>query len=97
MFGTYRNTLRAGFIPAFQCPVSPVAAVARTSGLSQPSSSSVAVRAVLMTPEALTNNCAVTYIWNLRMFKDGEEVEDYEGNRSSESLVTFAKDHEQLG
>ena len=30
------------------------------------------------------------------MFKDGEEISDYDGNRSSESLVNFAKDHEQL-
>ena len=33
----------------------------------------------------------------LRMFKDGEEVSDYDGNRSSESLVSFAKDHEHPG
>eukprot|EP00439_Symbiodinium_sp_Y106_P084327 s679_g25.t1 len=30
------------------------------------------------------------------MFKDGEEISDYDGNRSSESLVNFAKDHEKL-
>ena len=31
------------------------------------------------------------------MFKDGKEVSDYEGNRSSASLVDFAKQHESLG
>ncbi|OLQ01893.1 Protein disulfide-isomerase A3 [Symbiodinium microadriaticum] len=31
----------------------------------------------------------------IKMFKDGEEISDYDGNRSSESLVNFAKDHEQ--
>jgi hypothetical protein len=28
------------------------------------------------------------------MFKDGKELSDYEGNRSSASLVDFAKQHE---
>ena len=32
----------------------------------------------------------------LRMFKDGKELSDYEGNRSSSSLVDFAKQHEKL-
>ncbi len=32
-----------------------------------------------------------------RMFKGGKELEDYEGNRSSSSLVDFAKQHEILG
>ena len=31
-----------------------------------------------------------------RMFKDGKEFSDYEGNRSSASLVDFAKQHEIL-
>jgi len=30
------------------------------------------------------------------MFKGGKELEDYEGNRSSSSLVDFAKQHEIL-
>ncbi|CAL1171002.1 unnamed protein product [Cladocopium goreaui] len=32
----------------------------------------------------------------IKMFKDGKELSDYEGNRSSASLVDFAKQHEKL-
>eukprot|EP00434_Breviolum_minutum_P000446 symbB.v1.2.000381.t1/scaffold17.1/size449391/18 len=32
----------------------------------------------------------------IKMFKGGKELEDYEGNRSSSSLVDFAKQHEKL-
>lgn len=50
------------------------------------------------THEHMTFNwCLFPFFWQtIRMFKGGKELEDYEGNRSSSSLVDFAKQHEIL-